>query len=66
MMEGSIKAWSEAAHMAASLTPLQSSSRGCASGLPGLALCQRGGGVERCPLLEARQKTSALGEYFAF
>jgi hypothetical protein len=23
-------------------------------------------GVERCPLLEAKQKTSALSEYFAF
>jgi hypothetical protein len=31
-----------------------------------LALFRHGGGVERCPLLEAKQKTSALSEYFAF
>ena len=30
------------------------------------ALFRHGGGVERCPLLEAKQKTSALSEYFAF
>jgi hypothetical protein len=34
--------------------------------LPVLALFRHGGGVERCPLLEAKQKTSALSEYFAF
>jgi hypothetical protein len=34
--------------------------------LPVLALSRHGGGVERCPLLEAKQKTSAPSEYFAF
>jgi hypothetical protein len=33
---------------------------------PNLALFRHDGGVERCPLLEAKQKTSALSEYFAF
>jgi hypothetical protein len=31
-----------------------------------MALFRHGGGVGQCPLLEARQKTSALREYFAF